>query len=82
MVYFLKPKIAYLTIQCTFFTHGRKSKLSTFFLLYYRSTSLAITKIDVLDDFDEIKVAVDYKIDGEVLPSFPGMEILFDTVKQ
>ena len=34
---------------------------------------LAITKIDVLDDFDEIKVAVDYKMNGEIIPSFPGM---------
>ena len=37
--------------------------------------SLAITKIDVLDDFDEIKVAVDYKIDGKVLDSFPSIFI-------
>jgi len=35
-------------------------------------TALAITKIDVLDDLDEIKVAVGYKIDGKTLPSFPG----------
>ena len=39
--------------------------------------SLAITKIDVLDDFDEIKVAVDYKMNGEVLSSFPGIYFLF-----
>lgn len=50
-------------------------------------TALAITKIDVLDDFDEIKVAVDYKIDGEVLPSFPAnlddlekVEVVYETM--
>lgn len=35
-------------------------------------TGLAITKIDVLDDLEEIKVAVGYKIDGKLLPSFPA----------
>jgi len=35
-------------------------------------TALAITKIDVLDDLDEIKVAVGYKLNGENLPGFPA----------
>ena len=34
-------------------------------------TSLNITKLDVLDTFKEIKVAVDYKYNGEILKSFP-----------
>ncbi|KAG0672678.1 hypothetical protein C6P40_004939 [Pichia californica] len=34
-------------------------------------TSLNITKLDVLDSFKEIKVAVAYKYDGKVLKSFP-----------
>ena len=34
--------------------------------------SIALTKIDVLDELEEIKVAVAYKIDGLELPSFPG----------
>ena len=38
---------------------------------------LAVTKIDVLDDFDEIKVAVNYKMNGEVVPSFPGICLVF-----
>jgi len=35
-------------------------------------TALAITKIDVLDDLDEIKVAVGYKLNGQNLPGFPA----------
>eukprot|EP00461_Guttulinopsis_vulgaris_P001347 UN01347 len=31
-------------------------------------TSVNITKLDVLSDFDEIKIGVAYKIDGKVLP--------------
>jgi len=35
-------------------------------------TGLAITKLDVLDDLKELKVAVKYKIDGEEVRSFPA----------
>lgn len=31
-----------------------------------------MTKLDILDIFDEIKIGVKYLIDGEPLPSFPG----------
>jgi adenylosuccinate synthase len=34
-------------------------------------TSVAITKLDVLSQFDEIKVCVGYEIDGKILKSFP-----------
>ena len=30
-------------------------------------TSLAVTKLDVLDDFDELKICVGYRLDGEVI---------------
>lgn len=33
--------------------------------------SVAITKLDVLSDFDEIKVCVAYKLEGKILKSFP-----------
>jgi adenylosuccinate synthase len=33
--------------------------------------SVAITKLDVLSDFDEIKVCVGYKLNGKILKSFP-----------
>ncbi|KFA60003.1 hypothetical protein S40285_08553, partial [Stachybotrys chlorohalonatus IBT 40285] len=35
-------------------------------------TALNLTKLDVLDDFETIKVAVAYKIDGEELMSYPA----------
>jgi adenylosuccinate synthase len=34
--------------------------------------SLNLTKLDVLDDLAEVKVAVKYLVDGEELPGFPG----------
>ena len=33
---------------------------------------LALTKLDILDVFPEIKVGVAYKLDGEIIPHFPG----------
>jgi adenylosuccinate synthase len=35
--------------------------------------SLALTKLDVLDALDEIKVCVGYEIDGEAVESFPAV---------
>lgn len=35
-------------------------------------TSLNLTKLDVLDGFEEIKVATGYKIDGVEVEGFPG----------
>ena len=35
--------------------------------------SVNLTKLDVLDDFDEIKVAVGYKLDGEELETLPAL---------
>lgn len=35
-------------------------------------TSIALTKLDVLDTFDEVKIGVSYKLDGEELKSMPG----------
>ena len=34
--------------------------------------TLNVTKLDVLDDFKEIKVAVKYVVDGKELAGFPG----------
>ena len=34
--------------------------------------SIALTKLDVLDDLDEIKICVAYVHNGEALSSFPG----------
>ena len=35
-------------------------------------TSLLLTRLDVLDDFDEIKVCAAYELDGEIVHDFPG----------
>ena len=35
-------------------------------------TQLNLTKLDVLDDFDEIRVATGYEVDGQVLEDFPA----------
>lgn len=35
-------------------------------------TAFNLTKLDILDDFDEIKIAVGYKVDGKEVPSFPA----------
>lgn len=50
-------------------------------------TALNLTKLDVLDDFDEIKVGVAYRYRGELLPSFPAnldvlaqVEVVYETV--
>lgn len=49
--------------------------------------SLNLTKLDILDDFDEIPVAVEYRLDGEKLESFPAdlriletAEIIYETL--
>uniref|UniRef100_H2YFX0 Adenylosuccinate synthetase n=1 Tax=Ciona savignyi TaxID=51511 RepID=H2YFX0_CIOSA len=40
-------------------------------------TSIAVTKLDILDGFDEIKIGVAYKHNGKTLPLFPAsLEIL------
>ncbi len=36
--------------------------------------SLALTKLDILDVLPEIKVGVAYKVDGEIIPHFPGKQ--------
>jgi adenylosuccinate synthase len=50
-------------------------------------TALNLTKLDVLDDFDELKVAVAYKYNGETLASFPAdlevldkVEVVYETL--
>lgn len=33
---------------------------------------LALTKLDILDALDEVKVGVSYKLNGKRIPYFPG----------
>jgi len=40
-------------------------------------TELALTKLDVMDDFDEIKICTDYRLDGELVQGYPDrVEVL------
>lgn len=34
--------------------------------------SIALTKLDILDVFSEIKVGMSYKVDNQMIPHFPG----------
>ena len=34
--------------------------------------SIALSKLDILDTFEEVKIGVAYKLDGKNLESFPG----------
>lgn len=34
--------------------------------------SIALTKLDILDVLDEIKVGIAYKLNGKRIPHFPG----------
>lgn len=39
--------------------------------------SLALTKLDILDVLDEIKIGVAYKLGGKRIPYFPGKTSIF-----
>ena len=42
-------------------------------------TDIALTKLDVLDTFDEVKVCVDYRLGGEILHGYPDrIDVLAD----
>ncbi|KAM3824998.1 adenylosuccinate synthetase isozyme 2-like isoform 1-T1 [Vipera latastei] len=43
-------------------------------------SALAVTKLDILDDFEEIKVGVEYHLDGEQIPYFPANQELLNKV--
>lgn len=41
-------------------------------LTCHLSNSIALTKLDILDVMDEIKVGIAYKVNGKRIPHFPG----------
>ncbi len=58
---------------------GRKRRCGWFDTMMVRQavkvsgiTGIALTKLDVLDGFDELKVCTDYTIDGESIDHFPA----------
>uniref|UniRef100_W5NE90 Adenylosuccinate synthetase n=1 Tax=Lepisosteus oculatus TaxID=7918 RepID=W5NE90_LEPOC len=44
-------------------------------------TALALTKLDILDVFPEIKVGVAYKVDNELIPHFPANQEVLQKVE-
>lgn len=65
--------------SCTSQTGGHKFAVSTVsgFCFCFFKIRLALTKLDILDMFTEIKVGVAYKLDGEIIPHFPGTLFFF-----
>lgn len=60
-------------------TTGRKRRCGWFDLVLVKYsaavncyTQLNLTKLDVLDDFEEIRVATAYKVDGQLIETFPA----------
>ncbi|KIW95190.1 adenylosuccinate synthase [Cladophialophora bantiana CBS 173.52] len=76
-------------------TTGRKRRCGWFDLVLVKYsaavncyTQLNLTKLDVLDGFEEIRVATGYKVNGQTLPGFPAdldvmeeMEVEYKTFK-
>ncbi len=44
-------------------------------------TSIALTKLDVLDDFDEIKICVSYKLGGQTITEMPEETVSLEKVE-
>ncbi|KFV59028.1 Adenylosuccinate synthetase isozyme 2, partial [Gavia stellata] len=69
-------------------TTGRKRRCGWLDLVLLRYaymingfTALALTKLDILDVFPEIKVGVAYKLDGEIIPHFPANQEVLNKVE-
>ena len=43
-------------------------------------TAIALTKVDILDDLDEVKIGVNYIKNGEIMKSYPSCEQDFEGV--
>ncbi|XP_044275350.1 adenylosuccinate synthetase isozyme 2 isoform X2 [Varanus komodoensis] len=69
-------------------TTGRKRRCGWLDLVLLRYahmingfTALALTKLDILDVFPEIKVGVAYKIDNKIIPHFPANQEVLNKVE-
>nr|XP_033792462.1 adenylosuccinate synthetase isozyme 2 isoform X2 [Geotrypetes seraphini] len=69
-------------------TTGRKRRCGWLDLVLLRYahmingfTALALTKLDILDVFSEIKVGVAYKLDGNTIPHFPANQEVLNKVE-
>lgn len=66
-----------LCIKCAKICISNKCKNHSIFSTgcFVSFFSIALTKLDILDVLDEIKVGVAYKINGKRIPYFPGKMI-------
>ncbi|XP_063162229.1 adenylosuccinate synthetase isozyme 2 isoform X1 [Candoia aspera] len=69
-------------------TTGRKRRCGWLDLVLLRYahmingfTALALTKLDILDVFPEIKIGVAYKIDNKIIPHFPANQEVLNKVE-
>lgn len=69
-------------------TTGRKRRCGWFDVVVARYsnmingfTSIALTKLDILDTFEEVKIGVAYKLDGKVLENFPAEQSVLSCVE-
>ncbi|KAJ1368003.1 Adenylosuccinate synthetase [Parelaphostrongylus tenuis] len=69
-------------------TTGRKRRCGWLDLFLLRRsaqingyTALALTKLDILDSFNEIKVAIGYRLNGESLSSPPAQAVAWDHIE-
>lgn len=74
--FFITRKIhQYIILFCFMrgaFLKHHPLRVCCFNFAFSSKISLALTKLDILDMFTEIKVGVAYKLDGEIIPHFPG----------
>lgn len=69
-----------MNVDAQFFPHyhilhnhnNKQHLLNSSLMTRYLSNSIALTKLDILDVLDEIKVGVAYKLNGKRIPHFPG----------
>ena len=43
-------------------------------------TEIALTKLDVLDGFDTVRICTGYELDGELLPGYPDRSAVLGSV--
>ena len=47
-------------------------------MVFAITCSIALTKLDILDDFDEVKIGVSYRLNGQPISAIPGKWVWLD----
>ncbi|XP_023392334.1 adenylosuccinate synthetase isozyme 2 [Pteropus vampyrus] len=83
--FFITRKIhQYIILFCFMrgaFLKHHPLRVCCFNFAFSSKISLALTKLDILDMFTEIKVGVAYKLDGEIIPHFPANQEVLNKVE-